>query len=83
MVQQLQAEREQRTTVQRREYLQLLQQVGVSSGSRWSKTKELLVDDSRYQAVGREQGEAWFREQVAQLQVRAWSDHLCGGLCCC
>ena len=41
-------------------------------GSRWSKSKETLSKDERYQAVPREDRETIFRTFVADSQVRSF-----------
>ena len=49
----------------------LLQDLGVTAASRYSRTRESLRPDARYKAMPKAAREPAFKQYVAELQVRA------------
>lgn len=64
----IQAAREAQQTALVGKYRALMQEKGVSGKSRWSKMKDAMSDDARYQAVPKPEREQLFRQYVSELQ---------------
>ena len=52
---------------------ELLAERGVQAGARWSKYKEALAEESRFQDMPKDDREQAFRDYVAKLEARPFN----------